>query len=275
MRGKTNVVAWVVAVVVIILIIVGAWFVRHGLQPPQTSRPAATATTAQPAAPAAVRHPIAEAASTPAPASTAPLPSLADSDGAVARALARLGGDVSVAGLLVDRHIIERIVATIDALPRRGLGNNVLPLRPPAGQFATATVDGQRVIASANVERYAPYMQWVKHADVPALVAWYVRYYPLFQQAYRRLGYPEGYFNDRLVAVINHLLEAPEPQGPFAVVRTDKGYVFADPALENLSVGQKLMVRVGADNEKLIKRKLRAIRTAVTGQHGPDAAASH
>ena len=272
MKSKTSIVAWIVAVVVIILIIIGVWFMRHGTQQPG-SQPT-PATTAAPSTAPAIQHPIANAVSAPAPASTVPLPTLADSDGSVTAALGRLGGDASVGKLLAKGHVVQRIVATIDALPRNELGNNVLPLNPPAGDFATATVNGQLTLAPSDFARYAPYMQWIKHADVSQLVAWYVHAYPLFQQAYRGLGYPHGYFNDRLVAVINHLLKAPEPKGPIALVKTDTGYVFADPSLEGLSVGQKLMVRVGPTNEKLIKQKLRAIRAAVTGEHGPATSSS-
>jgi len=35
--------------------------------------------------------------------------------------------------------------------------------------------------------------------DAKAFMAVYTRFYPLLQQAYRELGYPKGYFNDRLV----------------------------------------------------------------------------
>jgi len=35
--------------------------------------------------------------------------------------------------------------------------------------------------------------------DAKKLVSVYVHLYPLFQQAYVGLGYPDGYFNDRLV----------------------------------------------------------------------------
>ncbi|HET8554506.1 MAG TPA: DUF3014 domain-containing protein [Rhodanobacteraceae bacterium] len=273
MKSKTSIVAWVVAVVVIALIIIGAWFMRHGAHPPAT-HPAPAATTATTASAPAIQHPIAMAASTPAPASSAPLPTLDQSDSSVTAALARLGGGASVGKLLAKGHIIQRIVATIDALPRRELGNNILPLNPPAGDVATATVDGQLTLAPSDFARYDPYMKWVRQADVSQLVAWYVHAYPLFQEAYRGLGYPHGYFNDRLVAVINHLLKAPEPRGPIALEKTDKGYVFADPSLEGLSVGQKMMVRVGPANEKLIKQKLRAIRAAVTGEHGPATSSS-
>jgi hypothetical protein len=37
-------------------------------------------------------------------------------------------------------------------------------------------------------------------------------------------------------------------------------YQFADPALESLASGQKIMVRVGSVNERRLKAKLRALR---------------
>ncbi|HET7267741.1 MAG TPA: DUF3014 domain-containing protein [Oleiagrimonas sp.] len=274
MRTRTSIVAWIVAVIVIIAIILAALYLRHDRQTQVPEAPLAASTAPAPAHTPVTHHPIAMAASAPASASTAPLPTLADSDAAVTAALARLSGDVSVGKMLANAHVIQRMVATINALPGHGMGNNILPLNPPAGGLATDTVNGQLVLSSSNYARYAPYMQWVRDADVSDVVAWYVRYYPLFQQAYRKLGYPNGYFNDRLVAVIDHLLKAPVPQGPVALVQTDKGYAFADPKLESLSVGRKLMVRMGPDNEKLVKQKLRAIRAAITGEQGPAAASS-
>jgi hypothetical protein len=95
------------------------------------------------------------------------------------------------------------------------------------------------------------------------LVAVYVRFYPLFQQQYEELGYPGKYFNDRLVEVIDHLLAAPEVQGPIRVTQPKVLYEFADPKLEALSAGQKIMVRMGAENAVKVKAKLREIRSAL------------
>ncbi len=39
----------------------------------------------------------------------------------------------------------------------------------------------------------------------------------MLQQTYEELGYPGEYFNDRLVAVIDHLLQTPQPQEPLGV----------------------------------------------------------
>lgn len=43
----------------------------------------------------------------------------------------------------------------------------------------------------------------------------------------------------------------------------------ADPALEQLSAGQKLMIGIGPVNESRVKAKLRDIRHALTGQTLP------
>ena len=52
--------------------------------------------------------------------------------------------------------------------------------------------------------------------EAKRLVAAYVQLYPLFQAAYQELGYPHGYFNDRLVQAIDDLLATPDVAGAAA-----------------------------------------------------------
>jgi hypothetical protein len=235
---------------------------------------AAPASTAISAASAPIQHPIEQAQAGPAAASTAALPALDNSDASVAAALAVLAGDGDLSSLLVRQQIIARIVATIDALPRRGLSTYMLPVHPPKGAVITQDSDGTTVIGAQNASRYAPYMRIIEGADPQALVAWYVHAYPLFQEAYRQLGYPKGYFNDRLIVVIDDMLTAPEPTQPPALVHSKTYYVYADSTLESLSAGQKLLLRVGPANEAKIKTQLRAIRARLIGQTLPSASAS-
>jgi hypothetical protein len=77
------------------------------------------------------------------------------------------------------------------------------------------------------------------------------------------LGYPNGYFNDRLVEVIDNLLATPESKGPIELVRPNVMYVYADPALEARSAGQKLLIRMGPENAKAIKAKLSELRAVI------------
>jgi hypothetical protein len=273
-RRRTSVGSWIGAVIVVLgILLAGGYLARKAmhLNEPQiaVAPPASTASTSTPAsaASAPIQHPIEQAQAEPATASTAALPALGDSDADAASALTRLAGGDTLTSLLVRQQIIARIVATIDALPRRGLSTYMLPVHTPKGALSTDDSGGTMVLGAKNAGRYAPYMKIIEAADPQAVVAWYVRAYPLFQEAYRQLGYPKGYFNDRLIVVIDDLLTAPEPAQPPALARSRTYYVYTDPALESLSAGQKLLLRVGPANEATIKDKLRAIRTALVGQH--------
>ena len=274
-KKKTSVGSWVLAVIVLLVVVVVGLYVAHKMKqhPPATAGTAASATTQAAPATALPQHPITQAA-VPATASTAPLPPLGESDDDVAAALAALAGGDHVRDLLVSTQIVARIVATIDALPRHALGTLMLPAHPPKGSFATVDADGHITMAAQNGDRYAPYIEVMQHVDPAALVAWYARAYPVFQQAYQELGYPHGYFNDRLVVVIDDLLAAPELAQPASLQRSKSHYVFADPSLESLSAGQKLLLRTGPANEALIKAKLRAIRAILVGTRLPAAAGS-
>ena len=162
--------------------------------------------------------------------------------------------------VVISKDMARRIVATIDNLPRKKMAERLLPIKPPGGQFA---ISGQGEIVTLNPSNYARYARYVKLAqtvDTKQLVAIYVHYYPLFQQAYRELGYPKKEFNDRVVQAIDDLLAAPEAPQPLELVRPKVLYEFEDPALEDLSAGRKIMLRIGPENALTMKAKLRDIR---------------
>jgi hypothetical protein len=129
-------------------------------------------------------------------------------------------------------------------------------------------------IGVRNGDRYVPFVRFVEGIDPRRAVALYLRVYPLLQQAYEDLGYPGKYFNDRVVEVIDNLLATPTPAGPIAVKRfaADGGppggglYVYADPALEASSAGQKILLRMGRDNATALMAKLREIRTQLVAR---------
>ena len=92
----------------------------------------------------------------------------------------------------------------------------------------------------------------------------YRRFYPLFQDAYVDLGYPNGYFNDRLIEVIDDLLATPDKNEPVSLVRPHVLYEFSDPDLESLSSGQKMLLRMGSEHRSSVKQKLREFRNIAT-----------
>lgn len=264
--------------VVVAAIAAGVWIWRQATQPgavqaPEAPAAAASAGATPAGASSAIRHPIAEAA--PAPASTAPLPELDESDASVAETLLALAGNDALAGLLRRDQIIRRIVATVDALPRESVGTNILPVQTPKGTFLADQANGTITLSPRNAARYAPYMRVLQAVDPRAAVAWYVQHYRLFQQAYADLGYPKGYFNDRLVTAIDDMLAAPLPDGPVQLVQPKVFYRYADPGLEARSAGQKLMMRLGPDGEAQAKARLRVYRQLLTGPALPPAVSVH
>ena len=245
-----------IAAIIIALILVaaaGAYFLWPAPPPP----PPPPVKTAAPE-PSGPKYPVAQPA--------APLPSLADSDPTVLDGLKGLLDPALVAKLLVPESLIRNFVATVDNLTRDQVAMRLSPVHGPGGMLKVAGKDDSLVIAGANAARYTPYVDALEKTDPAAMVALYVRLYPLFQQAYVDLGFPNGYFNDRLIEVIDHLLAAPDVKGPVKVVSPHVMYEFADPDLESRSAGQKILIRMGPENEARVKAKLRAYRNELVAQ---------
>jgi len=231
----------------------------------------------RPAAPAPqvrVEPPAAKAPAAPEPAirfpvdaladkAGAPLPALDESDAPLWEALGELLGRKPLAELLKPEKIIRHIVATIDNLPREVAPSSVMPLTRTPGAFAVAGKGEAAVIARANAARYEGRLRVLQAIDARRLADLYLRFYPLFQKAYVELGYPDRYFNDRLLEVIDHLLAAPDIMTPIAVRQPKVLYQYADAELEARSAGQKIMIRIGVGNAGLAKAKLREIRREI------------
>lgn len=262
------------AAVLVLLVVLARWGLPQRAAPAPDAQPRAAAPASAPARPLAASAP-APAASVrfPVAAPSAPLPALDESDIELARLLDGVIGHDAMP-LLRPTQLVRNLVATVDNLDRRHAPRQVWPVNSTAGRFTAAAVHGQLVIGADNELRYAPFVLMAESADIPALVSLYLAWYPLFQQAYEELGYPGRHFNDRLVAVIDHLLAAPEPASPVAVevlrvnaatplTRPWQHMVFVDPALESLSAGQKIMVRVGVVNERRLKARLQLLRAAL------------
>jgi hypothetical protein len=210
-------------------------------------------------APVAPHHPV--DASLQAAGTT--LPALDASDKTIHDELVALIGKTAVQQLLQPQEIVRRIVVTIDNLPRSKAAERLLPLKKANGALLTEGAPGSLTIAAQNAKRYAPYVYLADLTDATKLVDLYAHYYPLFQRAYQDLGYPDGYFNDRLILVIDHLLETPDVTAPLALSQPHVLYEFADPALQARSAGQKVLLRIGSANAGRIKAKLREIRAAL------------
>jgi len=198
-----------------------------------------------------------------------PLPPLDDSDGYFLLALIdNFGTDVG--RMLVNEALIDKFVATVDNLTRSHVSEKIRPVGRLSGAFdvVAAVDDGPFYLNPNNYERYDLLVNLAAGADLEAVAAMYRRFYPLFQESYLRLGYPDAYFNDRVVEVIDHLLATPELDEPIRLVRPHVLYEFADAETEALSSGQKLLLRMGGEHAARIKRVLLGMRVLIVQSPG-------
>ena len=194
---------WAAGAVIVIsaVVLFFSWRAHRAAQPSQT---AGAITATEPAVPA-IRNPLPESTT-----AASPLPALDESDAPFHDALGDVMGKPAVDRIFRPELLVRHLVVSIDNLSRRHLAVELRPTKPLAGAFIATGNDQQGTIDTANFQRYVPYVQAVQALDMKRLAALYVHFYPLFQQAYQSLGYPNGYFNDRLVVTIDNLLAAPD-----------------------------------------------------------------
>ena len=228
--------------------------------------------------------PIAAAPPEPFPAISAP-PALevpadpADANDLLIQVVVDLVGRKPIKELFQIDGLAQRVAATIDSLPRDHSSWIIWPVNRTAGRFTVVPgADGaEGTLSASNAARYTPFVQLVESVSTQKWVAFYQHVYPLLQQAYVNLGYPNASFNTRLLQVIDHLLEAPvltsapflhlvEVRGPVASLQPWVRYEFVEPQWEAMSAGQKILVRTGAANHQRLRIKLTALRAALAVQ---------
>jgi hypothetical protein len=249
-----------VAALIFVLAAAGVYYLRSRNQP-LPAAPSAPAAVVPATSEPGIAHPLPDSGGN---AASAPLPELADSDVPLRDALAQISSTDAVKDFLVPQDLIRKIVVTVDNLPRQKVAVEKRPANPAAGSFLANGDELHASLDQRNFDRYKPMVAVINQLDAKQLGALYIHYYPLFQQSYQNLGYPSGYFNDRLVEVIDNLLATPEPKGPIELVRPNVMYTYADPALEARPAGQKLLIRMGPENAKAIKAKLTELRAVIT-----------
>jgi len=192
----------------------------------------------------------------------APLPPLNESDPEVTEALAEAVGADPLAEYLVKSQVISRAVATLDSLSSRQVPAQINPIKPADDKFIVAAEGDSLVMSAQNFARYEGYVAMIQNVDTDVLAAFYQSYYPLFQQAWEENG-GEGSFNGRLIEVIDQLLETPDVPGPVYLTKPEAVYLFADPELEAMTAGQKILVRMGSVNASIVKEKLTELEAEI------------
>lgn len=261
---------------VIIAIMVALWLLLAKEQAPATV-PVATPPPSMPvtqpepevvtepepvAAPQPTAEPVAEPEPEPVPEPEPPLPALDNSDAEVTQRLLALNWRPGLANLFVTEEMLRNLVVQADNIAQGQLATGN-PLLQPLSQRFSVPAGQPLLLAEESFARYEPYVQLLESVPPQQMITLFNRYEPLMQQAFSELGYPDDLFKNRLLQAIDVLLATPELQYPLQLEQPSVMYQFADPQLEQLPAAQKLMLRLGPDNQQRIKQLLRRYRQAL------------
>ncbi|RUO80766.1 DUF3014 domain-containing protein [Idiomarina tyrosinivorans] len=164
---------------------------------------------------------------------------------------------------LKSSQLIRDAVVLVDNLRNGLVVRDRTIVQRPEGRFSVVEVDDKLYIDEVSYHRYDTLVDWFVSLDPQALVDNLDYFYPLVEEAYGDIGYPDKPFTESLLEAINVLLDTPVPDSLVEVKDDQVMYTYADPALEALPPAQKQLLRMGPANIQRVKKQLRNIKAAL------------
>ncbi|MFC6441579.1 DUF3014 domain-containing protein [Bowmanella sp. JS7-9] len=171
-----------------------------------------------------------------------------------------------IARLVVSSDLFNRLVVQIDNIANQQLANNHRLFKAPQGQFQVYQQADRLWIDAQSYQRYDGYVALLDAMDNQQLIAMYQSLLPAMQEKYAEIGSRRVAFEDVLMDAVEHLLATPEVPTPIEVKTESVMYQFADERIEALSPVQKQLIRMGPENMRRVKVKLRQLRALLTNQ---------
>jgi len=164
-----------------------------------------------------------------------------------------------LASWLKTKNIIRKFTAAVDNIANGQSPKRQVDFFFPRTSFRVSKRGERLIIDPVSYSRYDPVVDVFISLDSKGCVSLFRSLKPLFQEAYRELGYPGADFEATLIRAILELLRTPVVENEIVVERSVINYVMVDPVLEELSEAQKHLLRMGPDNVAAIQMKLREI----------------
>ncbi|MFI3245626.1 MAG: DUF3014 domain-containing protein [Ferrimonas sp.] len=185
-----------------------------------------------------------------------PLPSLNDSDAFALAQLDAVADGMSMRDTLRDDSLLRRLALFVDNLVVGDVMRNQGPFLPATEAFPVLELNNEIYLDPEGYHRFDRLAEFLYRLDEQALAERFQQIEPLMDSAYQELGYPVGQFRIALSAAIEHLLSTPEFTQPLRLSSPSVNYEFVDANIENLSDGQKTLIRMGPNNTRKIKSLL-------------------
>ena len=234
----------IIAGLVILAVLVGAWWMSRKPAPTAQKAKAVTATEA----------PI---ATTPPPA----LPPLDQMDAMMRELLGGLSRNPELAKWLATDGLIKQLAMAVDAASQGKTPSRNFKVVAPASRFAVTRRNNRRTIDPNSYKRYTAIVGAVTSMDASGVAKIYKTIRPRLNEAYRNNGHPDGDVDRAIRDALDTLLATPVLKEPIALTE-GKGALwdFDDPHVEALSASQKQLLRMGPEHVEALLVWLRALR---------------
>jgi hypothetical protein len=245
-----------VAPLAVVLLAVGAWlgYMLYQRSLPEPEPVAETAPAPPPPLEAAPAPPSLEG-------EAIDLPPLAETDSIVRMLVGKLSSHPKVLAWLATAGLIESFTVVTLNISEGTFPAARLPALAPRGPFRVRRSRGRMLIDPRSYRRYDDHAAAIDALDATGTARLYLTLKPRISDAYRQLGHPDGNFDPVLARAMSLLLSVPVIDGDITVREKIVSYAYADPATEALSPAARHFLRMGPDNVRLVKAKLREIGT--------------
>jgi hypothetical protein len=186
-----------------------------------------------------------------------PATAVAPTDEELRALLGRLSKDASF--WLENEGILDRLVATIEAVARGESPRKLVPFLAPEGRFLVLERDGRLFLDPACYARYDPIALSFVSLDTAAVAEQYRTLGRWLRRSQRALGVPGRTLRQALVESFSELLEVPVFTGDVPLSGTSVNLKMDIPALEGMSEAQKHLFRMGPANVRRVQVKLREL----------------
>lgn len=245
---------WIALVVVgLIILVLGGYYLFKG-KPAKEPLPVAEPPKIE--TPATAPKPSGEPPKEPLPAAR---PGLADSDDWIRKKGEELSTDPGWIQWLANKNLIRRLTAAVVNISEGKSPRKHLSFLGPQKPFSAAKKEGKLYLDPANYDRYNLIAEIISRLEAAKTIGLFKETYPLFQDAYRELGYPQGEFQAVLIHAIKELLLTPVVEGEVQLKEAVLSYWLVDDALEDLSEAQKHLLRMGPQNMRKVQKKLKEV----------------
>ena len=224
---------WIpIAVLAVAVAAVAVWFLRR--------KPEAPVPVAQ--APSAVEKPA-----------DAPLPPPEKSDVQVRKDLGALSSRPEWAQWLGVSDLLDRFVVIVD-----NVAEDVNPRKQL--DFVKVTPLQSEKLDTSRYDRIADVLASIDAKGAAQVVR---DLHPLLESSYHKLGYPDRSFDQVATKALKRIIDTPVFDKPPRLVPKGANFAYADDKLEALGPVEKLLLRMGPRNTRLIQGKARELAAAL------------